>query len=68
MEWREVNKNRNPLIPKYAGSAKILLEKERTAVQMKYVDGFVILLANKNLPAYRRMAQKAGKIWREYRA
>ena len=35
---------------------------------MKYVDGFVLPVPKKNLPAYRRMAQKAGKIWREHGA
>ena len=30
-----------------------------------YVDGFLIPIPKKNLPAYRRIAQKAGKIWRE---
>jgi len=30
-----------------------------------YVDGFLIPMPKKNLPAYRRIAQKAGKIWRE---
>jgi uncharacterized protein YbaA (DUF1428 family) len=30
-----------------------------------YVDGFVIPIARKNIPAYRRMAAKAGKVWRE---
>jgi uncharacterized protein YbaA (DUF1428 family) len=35
---------------------------------MSYVDGFVIPVPRKNLPAYRRMAKKAGKIWREYGA
>jgi uncharacterized protein YbaA (DUF1428 family) len=35
---------------------------------MKYVDGFVIPLPKKNLPAYRRIAQKAGRIWREHGA
>jgi uncharacterized protein YbaA (DUF1428 family) len=35
---------------------------------MKYVDGYVLPVPKKNLPAYRRMAQKAGKIWREYGA
>ena len=30
-----------------------------------YVDGFLLPLPKKNLQAYRRMAQKAGKIWRE---
>jgi uncharacterized protein YbaA (DUF1428 family) len=35
---------------------------------MKYVDGYVLCVPKKNLDAYRRMAQKAGKIWREYGA
>jgi uncharacterized protein YbaA (DUF1428 family) len=35
---------------------------------MGYVDGFVLPVPKKNLPAYRRMAQKAGKIWREHGA
>jgi uncharacterized protein YbaA (DUF1428 family) len=33
-----------------------------------YVDGFVIPLPKKKLDAYRRMATKASKIWREYGA
>lgn len=32
---------------------------------MAYVDGFVIPVPKKNLPAYRRMAAKAGKVWKE---
>ena len=35
---------------------------------MKYVDGFIVPVPKKNLPAYRRMAQKAGKVWREHGA
>lgn len=35
---------------------------------MEYVDGFVVPVPKKNLPAYRRMATKAGKIWREHGA
>ena len=35
---------------------------------MKYVDGYVLPVLEKNLAAYRRMARKAGKIWREYGA
>jgi uncharacterized protein YbaA (DUF1428 family) len=35
---------------------------------MKYVDGFVLPVPKKNLQAYRRMAQKAGEIWREHGA
>ena len=33
-----------------------------------YVDGFVVPVPKRNLDAYRRMARKAGKIWREYGA
>jgi len=32
---------------------------------MRYVDGYVLPVPKKNLTAYRRMAEKAGKIWRE---
>jgi uncharacterized protein YbaA (DUF1428 family) len=35
---------------------------------MPYVDGFVVPVPKKSLPAYRRMAQKTGKIWREHGA
>ena len=35
---------------------------------MAYVDGFVVPVPKKNLPAYRRMAQKGGKVWREHGA
>ncbi|MES2564456.1 MAG: DUF1428 domain-containing protein [Pseudomonadota bacterium] len=35
---------------------------------MSYVDGFILPVPKKNLPAYRRMARKAGKIWREHGA
>jgi uncharacterized protein YbaA (DUF1428 family) len=35
---------------------------------MRYVDGFVIPLPKKNVQAYRRMAAKAGKLWREHGA
>jgi len=35
---------------------------------MKYVDGYVLPVPKKNLPAYRRMAAKAGKVWREHGA
>jgi uncharacterized protein YbaA (DUF1428 family) len=33
-----------------------------------YVDGFVIPIAKKKVPAYKKMAAKAGKIWREHGA
>jgi uncharacterized protein YbaA (DUF1428 family) len=35
---------------------------------MAYVDGFVLPVPKRNLDAYRRMARKAGKIWREHGA
>jgi len=35
---------------------------------MSYVDGYVLPVPKKNLRAYARMAQKAGKIWREHGA
>jgi uncharacterized protein YbaA (DUF1428 family) len=35
---------------------------------MKYVDGFVLAVAKRKMKAYIRMAQQAGKIWREYGA
>ena len=33
-----------------------------------YVDGFVIPVPKRNIAAYRRMAQLAGKVWREHGA
>jgi uncharacterized protein YbaA (DUF1428 family) len=33
-----------------------------------YVDGFILPLPKKNLAAYRAMARKAGKVWREHGA
>jgi uncharacterized protein YbaA (DUF1428 family) len=35
---------------------------------MAYVDGFVVPVPKKSLDVYRRMARKAGKIWREHGA
>ena len=34
----------------------------------RYVDGFVVPVPRRNLDAYRRVARKAGKIWREHGA
>src|SRR3546814_9978658 len=33
---------------------------------MSYVDGFVVPVPRKNLVAYRNLARKAGKIWKEH--
>jgi len=35
---------------------------------MAYVDGFVMVMPKKNIPAYRKLARLAGKVWREYGA
>ncbi len=35
---------------------------------MVYVDGFVVPMPKKKVQAYRRLAQKAGKVWREHGA
>ena len=35
---------------------------------MPYVDGFIVPVPRKKLPAYRRMAKKASKVWREHGA
>jgi uncharacterized protein YbaA (DUF1428 family) len=34
----------------------------------RYVDGFVLPVPKRNLDAYRRLARKSGKIWREHGA
>jgi uncharacterized protein YbaA (DUF1428 family) len=35
---------------------------------MKYVDGFVLVVSEKNLPAYREMAEEAAGIWKKHGA
>ena len=35
---------------------------------MSYVDGFVLPVPTKNLQAYRRMSQKASKVWKDHGA
>jgi len=35
---------------------------------MAYVDGFVLPIPKKNLATYRRIAAKAGKVWKEHGA
>jgi uncharacterized protein YbaA (DUF1428 family) len=35
---------------------------------MRYVDGFVLPVPKKNIESYRRMSQKAGKVWRDHGA
>ncbi len=35
---------------------------------MVYVDGFIVPVPKKNLAAYRNLARKAGRIWKEFGA
>jgi uncharacterized protein YbaA (DUF1428 family) len=35
---------------------------------MAYVDGYVLPIPRKNLPAYRRMARTASRVWRDHGA
>ena len=35
---------------------------------MPYVDGFVVPVPKKKVEAYRRMSQKAGRVWRDHGA
>jgi uncharacterized protein YbaA (DUF1428 family) len=35
---------------------------------MAYVDGFIVPVPKKNVEAYRRLARRAGKVWREHGA
>jgi uncharacterized protein YbaA (DUF1428 family) len=44
------------------------LGRQRQEERMRYTDGFVVPVPKAKLPAYRRMAQKAGKVWKEYGA
>jgi uncharacterized protein YbaA (DUF1428 family) len=35
---------------------------------MRYVDGFLLAIPKKKMPAYLRMARTAGKVWRDHGA
>jgi uncharacterized protein YbaA (DUF1428 family) len=35
---------------------------------MPYVDGFLLVVPTKRLPEYRRLARRAGRIWKEHGA
>jgi uncharacterized protein YbaA (DUF1428 family) len=35
---------------------------------MTYVDGFIVAVPKKNMAQYRKMAKRAGKVWREHGA
>jgi len=44
----------------------LLTLKEKSMA--RYVDGFVLPVPKKNLQAYRKMAQKASRVWRDHGA
>lgn len=37
-------------------------------MQHKYVDGYVVPVPKRNIEAYRRLAEEAGRVWREHGA
>jgi uncharacterized protein YbaA (DUF1428 family) len=40
----------------------------REELRMRYVDGYVLPIPKKKVDQYRRIAQKAGKVWRDHGA
>jgi uncharacterized protein YbaA (DUF1428 family) len=48
------------------GLAKYGEDQKETG--MSYVDGYVLPISKKKLPAYRRLAATAAEVWREYGA
>jgi uncharacterized protein YbaA (DUF1428 family) len=44
------------------------LRRDPPGELMRYVDGYVLPVPKKNVQAYRRIAQMAGRIWREHGA
>jgi uncharacterized protein YbaA (DUF1428 family) len=41
---------------------------QRRIPMVRYVDGYVLPVPKKRVEAYRRMAQKAGQVWRDHGA
>jgi uncharacterized protein YbaA (DUF1428 family) len=52
----------------YWYSHKSANNTEREMLMPKYVDGFVLPVPKNKLNDYRRMARKAGKVWRDHGA
>src|SRR6185503_14502764 len=69
---RACSRRRSPTFPSFPwmrspGSRDVARPSE-LEVWMAYVDGFVLPVPVKKLRDYRRMAQLAGKVWREHGA
>ena len=48
--------------------SSLLFHTHRRSPMPRYVDGFVLPVPKDNIAAYRKIARKAGKIWREHGA
>ena len=62
-------KEARPISPFFRNRTDLRAETEaRRRTPMAYVDGFIVPVPKKNLAAYRTMARKAGKVWRDHGA
>jgi len=52
----------------HGGQAAPRNDENNKEFSMPYVDGFIVAVPKKNLDAYRSLAKKAGKVWREHGA
>jgi uncharacterized protein YbaA (DUF1428 family) len=59
-------------VREHHGHSDVIVRADGTTVSNRrlimYVDGFVLPVPKKNLQAYRRMARRAGKVWRDHGA
>jgi uncharacterized protein YbaA (DUF1428 family) len=46
----------------------VIVAASQGGKRMSYVDGFVVPVPKKNLAAYKKMAKKSAKVWREHGA
>ena len=44
----------------------ITFAEENGKTRMAYVDGFIVAVPKKNMAQYRKMARRAGEVWREH--
>jgi uncharacterized protein YbaA (DUF1428 family) len=45
-----------------------MAKSKKTKANGNYVDGFVLVVPKRNIPAYKKMATLAGKVWMEHGA
>jgi uncharacterized protein YbaA (DUF1428 family) len=58
----------SPMSSRRVGSLYIHNDNLREVHMAQYIDGFVIPVPKENLDAYKRMARKAAKVWRDHGA